>query len=238
MIKFIKHKRDTSGLTLFKLKHTNMIFVDMADGLTIHTRNEEFVITYDDQDYEEIDVNKEIKNLFSIGNTTNHKVKIQFTSKSDIEKYTIRFELSIVTIPPKFACEFSLFLNPLCTSTIDSTFVVSYLFTTSDGTSCAHHVNFKYTTKLSTRLDPDELVEEKKLGEDSFGIVFKGIFRGNIVAIKKMKNFVNSSHQMEEFENEVSMLDKLRSEFIVYFYGAVFIPSKICLVTEFAQYGS
>ncbi|ELP89835.1 protein serine/threonine kinase, putative [Entamoeba invadens IP1] len=238
MVKVIKYKRDTSGLTLFKLKHTNMIFVKMADGLTIHTRNEEFVITDDDQDYEEIDVNREIKNLFSIGNTTNHKVKIQFTTKNDIEKYTIRFEPSIATIPPKFACEFSLFLNPLCTSTIDSTFIVSYLFTTSDNISCAHHVNFKYTTKLSTRLDPDELVEEKKLGEGSFGIVFKGIFRGNIVAIKKMKNIVNSSHQMEEFENEVLMLDKFRSEYIVYFYGAVFIPNKICLVTEFAQYGS
>ncbi|ELP95194.1 protein serine/threonine kinase, putative [Entamoeba invadens IP1] len=238
MVKVIKHKRDTSNFTLFKLKHTNMTFVEMANGLIIHTKNKGFLITDDDQDYDEIDVNKQIKNLFSIGNTTNHKVKIQFTSKNDIEKYTIRFEPSIVTIPPKFACEFSLFLSPLCTSTIDSTFVVSYLFTTSDSTTCAYHVNFKYTTKLSTRLDPDELIEEKQLGEGSFGIVFKGFFRGNIVAIKKMKNLVNSSHQMEEFENEVLMLDKFRSEYIVYFYGAVFIPNKICMVTEFAQYGS
>ncbi|ELP88654.1 protein kinase domain containing protein, partial [Entamoeba invadens IP1] len=238
MVKVIKHKRDTKKITLFKLEHTNMKFVEMTNGLIIHTKNEGFLITDDNLDENEIDVNKQIKNLFSIGNTTNHKVKIQFTSKCDIEKYTIRFEPSIVTIPPKFACEFSLFLSPLCTSTIDSTFVVSYLFTTSDSTTCAYHVNFKYTTKLSTRLDPDELIEEKKLGEGSFGVVFKGIFRGNIVAIKKMKNFVNSKHQMEEFENEVSMLDKFRSEFIVYFYGAVFIPNKICMVTEFAQYGS
>ena len=34
------------------------------------------------------------------------------------------------------------------------------------------------------------------------------------------------------------MLDKFRNEYIVHFYGAVFIPNKICMVTEFAKYGS
>ena len=34
------------------------------------------------------------------------------------------------------------------------------------------------------RLDPDELIEEKKLGEGSFGVVYLGNFRGNKVAIK------------------------------------------------------
>ncbi|ELP89534.1 serine/threonine protein kinase HT1, putative [Entamoeba invadens IP1] len=34
------------------------------------------------------------------------------------------------------------------------------------------------------------------------------------------------------------MLDKFRCDFIVHFYGAVFIPNKICMVTELAHYGS
>ena len=34
------------------------------------------------------------------------------------------------------------------------------------------------------------------------------------------------------------MLDKFRCDFIVHFYGAVFIKNKTCLVTEFAEYGS
>ena len=34
------------------------------------------------------------------------------------------------------------------------------------------------------------------------------------------------------------MLDKFRNEYIVHFYGAVFIPNKICMVTEYAKYGS
>ena len=39
-------------------------------------------------------------------------------------------------------------------------------------------------------------------------------------------------------EKEVAMMDKFRNDYIIHFYGAVFIPNKICMVTEFAQYGS
>ncbi|ELP83818.1 serine/threonine protein kinase HT1, putative [Entamoeba invadens IP1] len=53
-----------------------------------------------------------------------------------------------------------------------------------------------------------------------------------------MKTVFDDNKLMDEFENEVSMLDKFRCEYIVHFYGAVFIPSKVCMVTEFAQYGS
>ncbi|ELP89366.1 tyrosine protein kinase TXK, putative [Entamoeba invadens IP1] len=96
----------------------------------------------------------------------------------------------------------------------------------------------KGITQQSTRIDPDVLIEDKKLGEGSFGVVYKGSYLGNVVAIKKMKNSTFDEKAFDEFEKEVSMLDKFRSEYIVHFYGAVFIPNKICMVTEFAQYGS
>ena len=97
----------------------------------------------------------------------------------------------------------------------------------------------KYKTELSTRLDPDELIENKKIGEGSFRIVYKGLFRGNIVAIKKMKQATDiTTASMKEFNKEVTMLDKFRCSYIIHFYGAVFIPNKICIVTEFATYGS
>ncbi|ELP88779.1 protein kinase, putative, partial [Entamoeba invadens IP1] len=99
-------------------------------------------------------------------------------------------------------------------------------------------IKFSLTSQLTTCIDPDELKEEKKLGEGSFGVVYKGSLRGNTVAIKKMKTFAENNSQINEFENKVDMLNKFRSEYIVHFYGAVFIISKICMVTEFAPFGS
>jgi len=64
------------------------------------------------------------------------------------------------------------------------------------------------------------------LSAKSFGIVFKGTFRGNIVAIKKMKETLQTEESMEEFHREVAMLDKFRNSYIIHFYGAVFIPNK------------
>ena len=91
---------------------------------------------------------------------------------------------------------------------------------------------------MSSRIDPDEIIEEKKIGEGTFGIVYKGTFRGYKVAIKKMKNIENDEETIEEFTKEVTMLDKFRSEYIIQFYGASFIPNKICMITEYAEYGS
>ena len=100
-------------------------------------------------------------------------------------------------------------------------------------------ITIRAVTQQSTRLDYRELEEEKKLGEGTFGIVFLGTYKGNKVAIKKMKTLSDDEEQsMNEFEKEVNMLDKFRSDYIIHFYGAVFIPNKICMVTEFAQYGS
>ena len=48
--------------------------------------------------------------------------------------------------------------------------------------------NFKARTEISTRLDYREIEDEiEYLGEGSFGIVFLGTYRGNKVAIKRMK---------------------------------------------------
>ena len=53
-----------------------------------------------------------------------------------------------------------------------------------------------------------------------------------------MKEIKQIEESMEEFNKEVSMLDKFWNDYIVHFYGAVFIPNKICMVTEYAPYGS
>ncbi|ELP91470.1 serine/threonine protein kinase HT1, putative, partial [Entamoeba invadens IP1] len=187
---------------------------------------------------EDVDVNTQQRELLCVGNTSKHNMKIQITTKgATIEKYVFESNPKIVMLPSGEACELEILLTLKCTTKMDESVVlVSNSFTKRKPK--LKEIKITATSKLTTRLDPDELEEDKKLGEGSFGIVFKGMFRNNVVAIKKMKIGTEDDSQKIEFDKEVEMLDKFRSEYIVHFYGAVFIPSKICMVTEFAQYGS
>ena len=81
--------------------------------------------------------------------------------------------------------------------------------------------------------------EIKQIGQGSYGVVYSGEFRGNRVAIKKIKP-TTRDHDLvlNEFEKEVAMLDKFRSDHLIHFYGASFFPENICMVTELAEFGS
>ncbi|ELP92416.1 serine/threonine protein kinase HT1, putative [Entamoeba invadens IP1] len=143
-----------------------------------------------------------------------------------------------MTIPKGKAIEFEMFLTPQCSCRIDDV-VILFSLNMKKGITSEIPLKISAVTELSTKIDPDELIEEKKLGEGSFGVVYKGFYRENVVAIKKMKSLqINNAKLMEEFSNEVSMLGKFRCDYIVHFYGAVFIPNKVCMVTEFAKFGS
>ena len=97
----------------------------------------------------------------------------------------------------------------------------------------------KAETEVTTRIHYDDVVPaEKQIDEGSFGIVFRGRFRGEDVAIKKMKDIDASIESMAEFEKEVDMLGKFRCDEIVHFYGACFVPNHVMMVTEYAPCGS
>ena len=109
------------------------------------------------------------------------------------------------------------------------------------GIETFNEVKITFTTQLSTKLDPAELIEERRLGEGTFGTVYAGTFRGQKVAIKKMKNLENEGDQkklIDEFDKEVKMLDKFRSDYVIHFVGAVYLVKKIAIVCELAPYGS
>ena len=107
-----------------------------------------------------------------------------------------------------------------------------------NGKTVTKRVGVEFETEVSTKLHYDDVVCEKQIGEGSFGIVFKGTFQGNDVAVKKMKDVDASNATMDEFEKEVAMLDKFRCDQIVHFFGACIIPNHVMMVTEFAPCGS
>ncbi|KAL7716711.1 Protein kinase domain containing protein [Entamoeba marina] len=234
--KYLNHRKLKNlekEVTVFDMKHTNIQFISTENKDVVINKNE---ILFNNES-EEIGVNEETRDIVCVGNTSKHTIKVQFSVKDGCDKYEIRTDPQLVAIPKGKACEFEIFIKPLCTCKInDQVMLISTNL--KKGKTINTPIYISTQTLMTSHLDYEELIEDKKLGEGAFGIVYKGTFRGNQVAIKKMKEASDDELSMNEFSKEVAMLDKFRCDYIVHFYGAVFILNKICMVTEFAQYGS
>jgi len=76
----------------------------------------------------------------------------------------------------------------------------------------------------------------EELGDGSTSTVYKGKYRGQLVAVKVLKETLDMK-QSEDFKKELAILSELRSPHVVFFYGCVVKPLP-SLVTEFLPNGS
>ncbi|KAL7711534.1 Serine/threonine kinase [Entamoeba marina] len=122
----------------------------------IPTNNKDVVINTDEilfnDELEEIGVNKETRDLICVGNTSNHTIKVQFSVKDGCDKYEIRTNPQLITIPKGKAIEFEIFIKPLCTCKInDQIMLISVDLTKGKTISTPIQVNT--ITIMTTRLD-------------------------------------------------------------------------------------
>lgn len=75
-----------------------------------------------------------------------------------------------------------------------------------------------------------------KLGEGSYGSVFKALNlkTGQIVAVKR----VETTGELDSLKREISIMEKCHSEFIVRYYGSIFLENVLWLVMEYCAAGS
>ncbi|EDR28918.1 serine-threonine protein kinase, putative [Entamoeba dispar SAW760] len=101
-------------------------------------------------------------------------------------------------------------------------------------------LQLKFESSLSTKLDLDELnLIHPAIGEGTYGIVYKAEWRKVDVAVKIMKtDIVDYNRLLPHFIQEANIMESIRSQFIINFIGSVITPDKLCLVTEFCEYGS
>ncbi|ELP93782.1 protein serine/threonine kinase, putative [Entamoeba invadens IP1] len=217
----------------FKLSQTNITW-SHVDGKTPILMDKRILFNEEG----ELPILKPTRVLFCVANYKNHNIRISLPDEDfSNENYKIKFVPSKMTLKGKEGCEVEVYLEPQCSTHIQgkTQMIIDDL---KNGKRYIEALCIDALTEVSSRLDSDEIIIEKQIGKGSFGIVYVGLYKGNKVAIKKMKKIQMVDAMMKEFEKEVAMLDKFRNEYIVHFYGAVLIPNKICMVTEFAEYGS
>jgi len=112
--------------------------------------------------------------------------------------------------------------------------------------SVEYSVDDEKETKEIAKVIPKEnvLIAKKlrtgdKLGEGAFGIVYKGEYKRETVAIKKVnKKMQASENALEEFKNEVYVMCAMKHENILKCIAASLKKPDVLLVTEFMKRGT
>jgi Protein tyrosine and serine/threonine kinase len=97
------------------------------------------------------------------------------------------------------------------------------------------------TPRMDSRYEimPHEVRFGQQIGSGGFGVVFKGQFRGQTVAIKKIHaNALNNPASIAEFQSEVAVMCTLRHENILQLLGACVKSPNLMIVTEFMARGT
>ena len=98
---------------MFRMARSNVSFVPTKqDGIVVNKKTIVFEETA-------IPIGAESKELFCVGNERRHDVKVQFIAKDDNDKFALRTEPTVVVLQHAMACEFEVFVTPLCSTTID-----------------------------------------------------------------------------------------------------------------------
>ncbi|KNC47314.1 uncharacterized protein AMSG_11783 [Thecamonas trahens ATCC 50062] len=84
----------------------------------------------------------------------------------------------------------------------------------------------------------DEITFDKAIGTGSYGEVWRGLWRGTDVAIKRIHNRDFSAETLEEFRREAKMMCDLRHPNVVLFMGACTQLPNLVMVTEYLERGN
>ena len=121
-----------------------------------------------------------------------------------------------MTLQRENACLLEVFVTPFCSTAIADKVLVVAKRPGRAGT-VGVPLAVRAETEVTTRLHYRDVTGEQKIGEGSFGVVFKGTFHGNDVVIKTMKDVGMRADAMGEFMKESDTLDKFQCDEIVHF---------------------
>ena len=104
-------------------------------------------------------------------------------------------------------------------------------------------IPIKAQSSTSCFISVKDVTIGKKLGQGGFGAVYVGSYKGGEVAIKQFNKTEGNQEEEEkqaeeQMENEILLMSKLRSQFVVSFFGVVHTPAHSFIVMELCKYGT
>ncbi|MHB9148203.1 MAG: ankyrin repeat-containing serine/threonine-protein kinase [Candidatus Amoebophilus sp.] len=78
---------------------------------------------------------------------------------------------------------------------------------------------------------------QQELGRGGFGIVYKGAYQDKLVAVKQLMNQDLSEALIHNFKQEISMMARLESPYVIKFIGACFQAPHYSLVMDYMPNG-
>ncbi|CAG8437404.1 6946_t:CDS:2 [Ambispora leptoticha] len=82
------------------------------------------------------------------------------------------------------------------------------------------------------------IIEASKLGEGSFGEVYKGVWKTQFAAIKKAFTNPADEKELAKIRKELKILKNLRSSYTIQYYGEYQKENDIYIIMEYAEHGS
>eukprot|EP00736_Rhodelphis_marinus_P013915 Rmarinus@m.7316 len=91
---------------------------------------------------------------------------------------------------------------------------------------------------LTWEIEPQEVTLQDKLGHGAFGVVYRGLWKGSSVAVKRLLESKVRDDMLRSFREEVALMASFRHPNIVLFMGACSTPPDLMLITELMPNGS
>jgi ABC-type branched-subunit amino acid transport system substrate-binding protein len=182
-------------------------------------------------------VNETLDDKMILVNNSNQRVNYIITVPTSGEEFA--FELTakpgVGVLEPNEKREVVLRFKLLFTTKVQRWVKVAF-----EGAEGAVYVALRVEGAVSTRIDPMELeLYGKPIGEGAFGVVYRGKYRGTLVAAKvPRKQGEMKDSQLRSFQDEIALFEKLRSPYIVNFIGASHVPGRLCICTELLERGT
>ncbi|KAH3758255.1 tyrosine protein kinase [Pelomyxa schiedti] len=182
-------------------------------------------------------INQELEDNITLTNPSKSTVLFKLVCPQN-PRYTIQMEPQTGSLKPSHEIDVHVKMTVNCTTSIETNVLV--MISTKDKVDPPEMylpLRIAFDTQLSTSLDSEEInLQEPPIGEGGYGVVYKGEWRGQLVAVKLLKN--QTSTALTDFLREVHILDTVRCPQIVNFLGACKLPGTLSIVTEFAPLGN